>query len=239
MIDPIANILGTWSQELNTYSVLFKIVLAAVFSAIIGCERSSKRHSAGLRTFILVSLATTVIMILDEYLITKTGMSVYILSCAAVIGVAVICVHSLFVSSKSQIKGLTTASGLWACGIIGLAIGAGFYTVTVIAFVILLCSLAVLPSLERYLKNRSNHFEIHLELKSSTHLQNFVSTIRRLGLRIDDIEANAAYTDSGLSVYTIALSINSPELKKYKTHTEIIEALRSLDYIGHIEEMSQ
>lgn len=239
MIDPIANLLGSWSQELNTFSVLFRIILAVCFSAVIGCERSSKRHSAGLRTFILVSLATTVIMILDGYLMANSGSDFYILSCAAVVGVAVICVHSLFVSSKSQIKGLTTASGLWACGVIGLAVGAGFYTVTVIAFVILLCSLAVLPSLERYLKNRSNHFEIHLELKSSTYLQNFVSTIRRLGLKIDDIEANSAYADSGLSVYSIALSINSPELKKYKTHTEIIEALRSLDYIYHIEEMAQ
>jgi putative Mg2+ transporter-C (MgtC) family protein len=91
--------------------------------------------------------------------------------------------------------------------------------------------------LERYLKNRSNHFEIHLELKNSGYLHNFVTTIRRLGLRIDDIEANPAYANSGISVYSIAISISSKELKKYKTHTEIIEALQSLDYIYHIEEM--
>ena len=92
--------------------------------------------------------------------------------------------------------------------------------------------------IERYLKNRSNHFEIHLELKNNGALYNFVATIRRLGLRIDDIEANPAYANSGLSVYSISISIDSEELKKYKTHTEIIEALRSLDYIYHIEEMS-
>lgn len=70
-------------------------------------------------------------------------------------------------------------------------------------------------------------------------MQNFVSTLRRLGLKIDDIEKNPAYVDSGISVYSIALSINSQELKKYKTHTEIIEALQTLDYITYIEEMSQ
>lgn len=43
---------------------------------------------------------------------------------------------------------------------------------------------------ETYFKNRSNHFEVHLELKDTHHLQNFVSTIRRLGLKIDDIEKN-------------------------------------------------
>ena len=93
--------------------------------------------------------------------------------------------------------------------------------------------------MERYLKNRSNHFEIHLELKSSGYLQNFVSTIRRLGMKIDDIEVNSAYVNSGLSVYSIAISISNQELKKYKTHTEIIEALQSLDYIYHIEEIGQ
>lgn len=235
MIDPIAELLGEWSMALNGASILFRILLSVFLAAIIGCERSSKRHSAGLRTFILISLSMTVVMLLDTGLTAETGG--YLLSCAGVIGVAVISVHSLLLSSRSQIKGLTTAAGLWASAVLGLAVGAGYYTVTLIAFAVLLCSLSIFPTLERYLKNRSNHFEIYLELKNSGYLQNFVSTIRRLGLKIDDIEANPAYTGSGLSVYSISVSIQSPELKRYKTHTEIIEALRSLDYIHHIEEM--
>lgn len=234
MIDPIANLLGEWSQTLNGYSILFRILLSVVLAAVIGCERSSKRHSAGLRTFILVSLAMTVTMLLDGYL---KGAGGYLLSAAGIIAVAIISVHSLLLSSRSQIKGLTTAAGLWACAMIGLSAGAGYYTVTCIAFSVLLCCLSLFPALERYLKNRSNHFEIHLELKSSGYLHNFVTTIRRLGLKIDDIEANPAYANSGISVYSIAISISSKELKKYKTHTEIIEALRTLDYVYHIEEM--
>lgn len=237
MADPIGKLLGEWSLETNTWSILLRMILSVILSAIIGCERASKRHSAGLRTFMLVSMATTLAMILDEYFVEKGNETLYLLSSAAIIGVAVICVHSLHISSKTQIKGLTTAAGLWACAIISLTSGAGLYTVTFIAFVVLLCSLSFFPYAERYLKNRSNHFEIHLELKNSSYLQNFVSTIRRLGLKIDDIEANPAYVGSGLSVYSIAISISSEELKKYKTHKEIIEALKTLDYIYHIEEM--
>ena len=235
MNDPISITLGQWSQELNTYSALFRILLSVCLAAVIGCERSSKRHSAGLRTFILVSLVTTVIMLMDIQLAVNSGL--YLLSCAAVIGVSIISVNSLLLSSRSQIKGLTTAAGLWGVAIIGLAIGAGYYTISLIVFAVLLSSLSAFPALERYLKNRSNHFEIHLELKDSSFLHNFVTTIRRLGLRIDDIEANPAYANSGLSVYSISISIHSKELKKYKTHTEIVEALRSLEYIYHIEEM--
>ena len=68
-------------------------------------------------------------------------------------------------------------------------------------------------------------------------LRDFVTVSRRLGLRIDDIESNPAYVGSGLSVYTITVTICSSELKKYKTHHEIIEALKSLDYIYHLEEL--
>ena len=98
-------------------------------------------------------------------------------------------------------------------------------------------SLSWLPAFEKYLKDRSNHFEVHLELKSKYNLQDFVTTIRRLGLKIDDIESNPAYLNSGLSVYTVAITISSQELKKYKTHAEIIEALRCLDYIYYIGEL--
>ena len=140
-------------------------------------------------------------------------------------------------SSKNQIKGLTTAVGLWACGLIGLAAGAGLYTVTLISFAVLLCCLSLFPKFEIYLKNRSNHFEIHLELNSGSKLREFITTIRTLGLAVDEIESNPAYISSGLSVYSIALSIESKELKKYKTHSEIIKALASIEYVYYVEEM--
>ena len=61
-------------------------------------------------------------------------------------------------------------------------------------------SLLWVPPLEVALNNRSNHFELHLELTNSISLQDFVTVIRRLGLRIDEIEQNPAYVGSGLSV---------------------------------------
>ena len=237
MNDVIASALGAWSAELTTGSIILRVCLSVLLSAILGCERSSKRHAAGLRTFILVSLAGTLSMILDIFMAKVFGTALHLVSAAAVIGIAIITVNSILFSSRNQIKGLTTSVGLWACGILGLAVGAGFYTATIIAFVALMLCLAAFPRFEKYLKDRSNHFEVHLELKDIRYLQNFVTTIRELGLTIDDIELNSAYANSGLSVYSIAISIRREELKKYKTHEEIIDALRSLDYIYHIEEM--
>ena len=236
-MDPIAGLLGEWAVTLNPFSVLLRAFVIVLLASIIGCERSSKRHSAGLRTFVLIAFTSTTAMILDQYLMHSTAVGVPLLSAATIVAAAMLSGNSILFSSRGQIKGLTTSVGLWACALLGFAVGAGLYTVTLIVFAFLLCILMCFPSFEIYLLNRSNHFEIHLELKSSFYLRDFVTVSRQLGLRIDDIESNPAYGGSGLSVYTITFTICSPELKRFKTHREIIQALSSLEYIYHIEEM--
>lgn len=235
--DPLVSVLGPWSAGAGTDAILLRLAIALVMGAIIGMERSSKRHSAGFRTFILAIVSGTCVMILDGYVSLGEGLDSHILSAAFLLAISNISIHSIFHSSRNEIKGLTTATALWTSGLLGLMVGAGLYVISLIAFAVLMCTLFWFPSFEVYLKNRSNHFEVHLELKDSVYLQDFVTTIRRLGLTIDEIEMNPAYAGCGLSVYSIAISISSAELKKYKTHREIIEALKTLEYVYHIEEM--
>ena len=97
-MDPIARILGAWSQELTAGAVALRLGLAMLLGAIAGCERSEKRHAAGLRTFILVTLAGAICMMLDVYLGSR-----YLISAAAVIATAILSVNSVLYSSKSQI----------------------------------------------------------------------------------------------------------------------------------------
>ena len=234
MQDALVLFLGSWAAELGTGSVLLRIGMAAALAAVIGYERSRKRHSAGLRTFIIVAVAAATASILETSLMMR-GAAPWI-SAAVIVSAAMLSGSSVFFSSKGQIKGLTTSAGLWTCAVLGLAIGAGLYTAALIAGAALLCVLALLPAVEAYLKDRSNHFEVHLELKNRSDIQNYAATIRRLGMRIDDIEWNPAYLHSGLSVYTVSFTIDSRELKRYKKHSEIIEALQSLEYIAFIEE---
>ena len=118
--DWIAGFLGTWSTELTLGAILLRLALSMALAANIGCERSSKRHSAGLRTFILVSLAGTSTMLIDQYLMDVLPITIPVLSAAAVIGITTISGNSILFSSKNQIKGLTTSVGLWCCGIVGL-----------------------------------------------------------------------------------------------------------------------
>lgn len=240
ILDPIAKLLGDWAVNVNIYSASLRILLAFIMAGTIGIERARKRHSAGLRTFILVALSSSMAMLAGLYggKGTELGMVYGILmSAATVIGIAIISSNSLLYSSKNQIKGLTTAVALWSTSFVGLMIGAGFYTLGLICYLLLFFCLAILPSVEAYLKNKSNHFEIHLELKNKCDLQEFLTTIRKLGLNIDDIEANPAYQNSGLSVYSVSITITKDNLRKFKSHTDIIEALSSLEYISYICEI--
>lgn len=231
-IDPLAKLMGEWSWNITVYSILLRVIIPFIFAFYVGCERSTKGHTAGLKTFILLSLASTSCMIIDRSL----QLTFPICSAGAVIGSAMLGGNSILFGAKNQIKGLTTSAWLWTCSIFGLLFGAGLYTVALILAAVYIVILQFFPALEKYLKQRSNHFELHLELRNKNDLQAFMTTLRELGMRIDDVELNSAFINSRLSVYAIKLTIESKELKKYKTHDEIIEALRSIDYIHYIEE---
>lgn len=222
----------------GTIELILKVVFAVVAGGIIGWERSKKRHTAGLRTFMTITLGACLAMMLELQLKEKYGYQLFVISAGTVIGLSTISVNTIHYSAKNQIKGLTTSASLWVCGIIGLAIGAGYYLAAGIALAGLYVTISLMPAIEEYLKNRSNHFEIQLELTSATYLRDFVSVVREIGVKIDEIEINPAFVNSGLSVYSVNLSVSSSELKKYKTHAEIIEALRTLEYISHIEELT-
>ena len=233
-IDPLAKLLGDWSSELSFYSILFRFVISILFASLLGWERSNKRHSAGLRTFILITLLGTVCAVLDIALVKSGDTSLYLFSGLAILGGVVISGNSILFSAKKQIKGLTTSVALWLCLLLGIVIGLGYYLVAIVLAALMLVILIFFPMLEMFLKNKSNHFEIHLELKDKTKLQAIVFTLRKLDIRIDDLELNSAYLGTGLSVYTLSLTLKN---KKAGKHKEIVEALSSLDYVSYVEEI--
>ena len=231
-IDPLAKLLGDWSSELSFYSILFRFVISILFASLLGWERSNKRHSAGLR--ILITLLGTVCAVLDIALVKSGDTSLYLFSGLAILGGVVISGNSILFSAKKQIKGLTTSVALWLCLLLGIVIGLGYYLVAIVLAALMLVILIFFPMLEMFLKNKSNHFEIHLELKDKTKLQDIVFTLRKLDIRIDDLELNSAYLGTGLSVYTLSLTLKN---KKAGKHKEIVEALSSLDYVSYVEEI--
>lgn len=232
--DPIALLLGDWAIGINLGSIILRMMLSIILSALIGIERAEKRHTAGLRTFMTISSFFTVAMLLD----INSGTGLYIISGCSIIAIAILGSNSLLFSSRNQLQGLTTSVALFSAGIIGLTSGAGLYVLTLASFIALYAILDFLPKVESRLREKSKHFELHIELKNSLLLQDFVLTIRKLGLHIDNLEPNTAYLNTGLAVYTVAISIVGNE-SEYKNHCDVIKALSTLDFISYIEEMEK
>ena len=117
----------------ETSQIIFQLFLATLLGGLIGLERETKKKEAGLQTYSLVALGACLFTI-TSLLLAKSGViddpSPIILAIA--IGMGFIGAGAIF-RGENQIKGLTTAAGLWVTAAIGLAVGARFYLLAVCA----------------------------------------------------------------------------------------------------------
>ncbi|WP_025081292.1 MgtC/SapB family protein [Lactobacillus hamsteri] len=117
---------------------LLRIIVAAVCGAVIGYERAVQRKSAGVRTHIVVAIASALFMIVSKYgfadLLNMHDIALDPSRIAAqiVTGISFIGAGTILVR-REQISGLTTAAGVWATAAIGMAVGAGMYLIGVLS----------------------------------------------------------------------------------------------------------
>ncbi len=234
----IGALLGDWSLNASHLgAIALRIGLVLVMSSIIGRERATKRHPAGLRTFILSGITAVFAALCDEFILATTNARVTLLSAAYLMSLATVSGKSLLFTSRNQLKELTTSIALFTNAMLSLCVGHGMYTCAVIGFAVMIVCIAFFPALEKGMKGRSPQFEIHLELKSRNMLLEFISAIREFGLHLDEIEINPAYATTGLGVYTVKVTIEKDKLLK-STHNEILDALSALNCVSYIEELN-
>ena len=237
IVDPIIK-LFKWDvlAGINFGSVCFRLVLAILCGGVIGFERAKKLQAAGFRTYILVCLGSTIAMITNEFISLSTNMGDGARLGAQVIsGIGFLGAGPILVTSRNQIRGLTTAAGLWACACLGLSVGIGFYTLAIFGTLVISIVLAILPKIESTFNRKSNFFEIHIEFQTRENLKQFINLIRQMNFQVISIEHNSAYSASGLSVYTISLKVL--EKKKRINHQEYLDAFSKLEYVNYVEEI--
>ena len=116
-------------REINILSIIVRLTMAAICGGFIGYDRGRKRRPAGLRTHILVCIGSALVMITNQYIIDIMGYSSdpTRLGAQVISGIGFLGAGTILITGKQQVKGLTTAAGLWASACMGLAIGIGFY----------------------------------------------------------------------------------------------------------------
>lgn len=234
-VDPIVNLLGDWLSGINIWSILVRLLLAVILGGIIGVERATKRHAAGFRTYILVCVGSAIAMLTNQFMLLQFGGGdAGRLGAQVISGIGFLGAGTILVTSRNQIRGLTTAAGLWACACLGLAIGIGFYTVAIGSLIIILLALTVLTYLENYFTHRTKSMDIHVELDTRMNLKDLIKYVRSNMMKVKSIEHNSAYSSSGLSVYTISIEL---EKQNKLSHAQVIDNLKELEYVNYVEEI--
>lgn len=126
-----------------------RIIISALAGAAIGYERSHRFKEAGVRTHVIVCCTTAVVMIISKYgfvdltnpeggyLNGTRGVDAARIAAQAVSGISFLCAGVIF-KTGNNVRGLTTAAGLWLTAVIGLTFGAGMYIIGFFALFLLL-----------------------------------------------------------------------------------------------------
>ena len=113
---------------------MLRLVLSVVFGGLIGLEREIVHRPAGIRTHMLVSLGSALFVLVTlETLPSEAGRII----AGIATGIGFLGAGTIF-RSKSEVHGLTTAASIWAVSAVGLAIGLGYYLMTIISVVLIL-----------------------------------------------------------------------------------------------------
>nr|WP_325256942.1 MgtC/SapB family protein [uncultured Oscillibacter sp.] len=173
-------------RDVSIASVALRMTLAVICGGVIGIEREYKRRPAGFRTHILICLGAAMTTLTSQYLYLFLGQYTDMarLGAQVVAGIGFIGAGTIIVTRRQRVKGLTTAAGLWAAAIIGLALGGGFYEGGLFAtFLILIAELFFSRVEYRMLKN-APEVNLYVEYSDNKTMDVLLQEFREHGLKI-------------------------------------------------------
>ncbi|HBI63738.1 MAG TPA: Mg2+ transporter-C family protein [Clostridiales bacterium] len=233
-------------REFHFASVVLRLVLAMLSGGMIGLERERKRRPAGFRTYILVCLGAALTMLLSQYeyamlttrwaaLAEEIGLrsDVSRFGAQVINGIGFLGAGTIVVTGRQQVRGLTTAAGLWASACMGLAVGAGFYECVILAFVLIFICISVFPLIDARIQDNAKVLNIYTEFESMDDIGTILGRMKAMGVQIEDIEIGHGNETRARGPRAVL----SLRIKQRKTHTQILSDLAKLDCIHRIEEI--
>jgi len=221
-------------RDLTLLAVLIRSFLATVLGGLIGLERGMKNRPAGMRTYMLVSLGAAMVMMTNQYISQVFGTGDPARMAAQVVsGIGFLGAGTIIVTSRSQIKGLTTAAGLWAAAAMGLAIGIGFYEAALIGSALVYFILSLLHEFDDHMRKRTRQMEAYIELKEHVPLGDFIRYVRENNIVSSNIQIQ---NDPGQGEGNVAFVVTIKGTSK-QTHEELLRTIRSMEGLAYMEEL--
>jgi len=220
-------------RELTVAAIYFRILAAVILGGVIGIERGMKNRPAGLRTYMLVCIGSCVVMLINQYVFQVYGTGDPVRLGAQVIsGIGFLGAGTIVVTPHNQIKGLTTAAGLWAAACEGLALGLGLYEVAIAGGLAIYVVLALLQKLDLHFRNKTSILDAYIELDKSVAFGNFTKAVREMEIEISNVQFVHMEMDDG----NIAFTVTFKRKNKFQ-HDVLLRLLSRLDGVRYIEEL--
>ena len=177
-------------RELTLINVILRMSLSVLSAGIIGIERTYKRRPAGFRTHILICLGACMTAMTGQFLSVYLKMYTDIsrLGAQVIAGIGFIGAGAIITTQRRQVKGLTTAAGLWATAIMGLCFGCGFIEAGILATVMIFLVETSLSKLEYRMRSSSPEVNIYLEYRGKDCMQHIMRYTREHGIEIVDLK---------------------------------------------------
>ena len=233
-------------RELNFVSVALRLLLSALIGFSLGLERGRKRRPAGCRTYMLVCLGAALTMLLSQYesfMVThdwheaaaqiglRTDVSRF--GAQVINGIGFLGAGTIIVTGKQEVKGLTTAAGLWASACMGLAIGGGFYECVLLGFALIFLTNRLLPFVEDAIIENARNMNIYVEFQTLDNLGDIIGRIKSQGGQIYEVDLDRGREERSKNPSAV-FSIRLPS-RHY--HVRVLAAISELESVYTIDEI--
>lgn len=218
-------------SEWTIQNLIIRVVVSMVLGGVIGLDRGMKHRGAGTKTITVVCLASTLVMLTEQYIqINFPGLAnMNRLAAQVISGVGFIGVGTIIIS-KHRVRGLTTAATLWASACVGLAVGIGFIEGGVLITIVMLISLHVLPFVERFATRHSRYCNVFLDLEKSRDLHVVIQDLKEAEIAIDSMELSESKgAGEDISVHLVLY------VKKAMGRTEIYDILTKSNKVTSVD----
>lgn len=233
-------------RQVSFAALIVKILMAVFFGGLIGLERGQKHRAAGSRTYMIVCLGAALTMVLSQYeanllsglwaeIADKVGVKTDVSRFGAQVinGIGFLGAGTIIVTGRQEVKGLTTAAGLWASACMGLAIGSGFYECAVFGFLLILVTTTIFNKLGAWVIANARNMDLYVEFDRMDNLGEIISTIKALNIQIFDVDTQREKQSNGVIIGAVI----SMGLPKGETHSHVMSKISKLDYVTLVDEI--
>ncbi len=223
-----------FTEAFNMWGAILRMLLAVICGGLIGIEREHKRRPAGFRTHILICLGASLTTLTSQYIYLQLDMFTDLtrLGAQVIAGIGFIGAGTIIVTKRRQVKGLTTAAGLWASAIVGLAVGAGYFEAALIATAMILLVELVLSRFEWFLMSTARDIHLYVEYKENDALEKIDEYLRNRDIAITDLHITKSAGSSKMPC-----AIYSLQLPRKMTHDRVMTALTEIAGVVSVEEL--